>query len=109
MRKPIITALLAIATLVAGAQSVDDAVKQLGKDNAKAKNAIDKVTADPGNAKNAEAWYVKAQIYNAIAIDDKLKASVPDAYEQAFEAFKKSYDIDPNNKRMSWIYIKQVS
>ena len=38
MRKPIITALLAIVTLVAGAQSVDDALKQLGKENVKAKN-----------------------------------------------------------------------
>src|SRR6266498_1619214 len=100
MRKPIfITALLAITTLFAGAQTVDDALKQLGKSNDKAKEAIDKLTADP-NSKNAEAWYTKAQIYNALAIDDKFKASVPDAYEQAFEAFKKAYDIDPNNKRM---------
>jgi tetratricopeptide (TPR) repeat protein len=100
MRKPIfITALLAITTLFAGAQTVDDALKQLGKSNDKAKEAIDKLTADP-NSKNAEAWYAKAQIYNALAIDDKFKASVPDAYEQAFEAFKKAYDIDPNNKRM---------
>jgi hypothetical protein len=100
MRKQIIiTALLAIATFVARAQSVDDALKQLGKNNEKAKDAIDKLTADP-NSKNADAWYAKAQIYNAIATDDKLKASVPDAYDQAFEAFKKAYEIDPNNKRM---------
>jgi tetratricopeptide (TPR) repeat protein len=101
MRKPIIiTALLAIATFVANAQSVEDALKQLGKNNQKAKEAIDKVTADPSNAKNADAWYAKAQIYSTIATDDKLKASVPDAYEQAFDAFQKSYEIDPNNKRM---------
>jgi len=100
MRKSIITALLAIATLVAGAQPVDDALKQLGKNNAKAKDAIDKITADPSNAKNADAWFVKAQIYNAIATDEKLKASVPDAYDQAFDAFRKAYEIDPNNKRM---------
>jgi len=100
MRKTIfITALLAIITFVAGAQSVDDALKQLGKNNDKAKEAIDKLTADP-NSKNAEAWYAKAQVYNALATDDKFKTSVPDAYEQAFEAFKKAYDIDPNNKRM---------
>lgn len=99
MRKPIITAILAIATLVASAQSVDDALKQLGKANDKAKETIDKLTADP-NSKNADAWYVKAQVYNALAMDDKFKTSVPDAYEQAFEAFRKSYDIDPNNKRM---------
>jgi tetratricopeptide (TPR) repeat protein len=99
MRKSIITALFAIATLVAGAQ-VDDALKQLGKNNDKAKEAIDKLTADPANAKNADVWYAKAQIYNAIATDDKLKASVPDAYDQAFEAFRKAFEIDPNNKRM---------
>jgi tetratricopeptide (TPR) repeat protein len=99
MRKSIITALFAIATLVAGAQ-VDDALKQLGKNNDKAKEAIDKLAADPANAKNADVWYAKAQIYNAIATDDKLKATVPDAYDQAFEAFKKAFETDPNNKRM---------
>jgi len=100
MRKSILTALLAMVTIVAGAQQVDDALKQLGKNNDKAKDIIDKITADPANAKNADAWYVKAQIYNAVASDDKLKSTVPDAYDQAFEAFKKAYDIDPNNKRM---------
>jgi tetratricopeptide (TPR) repeat protein len=100
MRKSIfITAILAISSFIASAQSVDDALKQLGKNNDKAKEAIDKLTADP-NSKNAEVWYVKAQVYNALATDDKFKASVPDAYEQAFEAFKKAYDIEPTNKRM---------
>jgi tetratricopeptide (TPR) repeat protein len=100
MRKPIITALLAIVTLVAGAQNVGDATKLLGKSNDKAKETIDKMAADPNNAKNAEVWYAKAQIYNALATDDKFKTAVPDAYEQAFEAFKKAYDIDPNDKLM---------
>ncbi len=101
MRKPIIiTALLAIVTFVANAQSVEDALKQLGKNNEKAKDAIDKITADPNNAKNADAWYAKAQIYSTLATDDKFKTAIPDAYEQAFDAFKKTYDIDPNNKRM---------
>ena len=101
MRKSIfITALLAMISFVIHAQSVDDALKQVGKSNDKAKEIIDKLAADPNNAKNADVWYVKAQIYNALATDDKFKTSVPDAYDQAFEAFKKSYDIDPNNKRM---------
>src|SRR5438552_11165843 len=100
MRKSIITALLAIVTLVAGAQNVGDATKLLGKSNDKAKEAIDKMIADPNNAKNAEVWYAKAQIYNALATDDKFKTSIPDAYEQAFEAFKKAYDIYPNDKLM---------
>lgn len=100
MRKSIfIAAILAFSSFIVNSQTVDDALKQLGKNNEKAKEAIDKLTADP-NSKNADAWYAKAQIYNALATDDKLKASVPDAYGQAFEAFKKAYDIDPNNKRM---------
>jgi tetratricopeptide (TPR) repeat protein len=98
MRKSIFTVLLAITTMAAFAQSVDDAKKQLEKKNLdKAKEIIDKLTADP-NAKNAEAWYVKAQIYNTLAIDDKYKTTNPDAYSQAFDAFKKAVDIDPNNK-----------
>src|SRR5678815_1604435 len=100
MRKTIIAALFIVTCFVAGAQSVDDALKQLGKKNDKAKEAIDKMTADPANAKNADAWYAKAQIYNALATDDNFKTSIPDAYDQAFDAFKKAYDADPNNKRM---------
>src|SRR5678810_959437 len=40
------------------------------------------------------------KVNNALATDDKYKASIPDAYDQAFDAFKKAYDADPNNKRM---------
>lgn len=100
MRKTIIAVILLFGAYAAGAQSVDDALKQLGKKNDKAKEAIDKITADPANAKNADAWYAKAQIYNALATDDNFKTSVPDAYDQAFDAFKKAYEADPNNKRM---------
>ena len=100
MRKTIIAAIFTITAFAASAQSVDDALKQLGKKNDKAKEAIDKMTADPANAKNADVWYAKAQIYNALATDDNFKTSVPDAYDQAFDAFKKAYDADPNNKRM---------
>src|SRR6185295_4596946 len=77
MRKTIIAALFITAGFAAGAQPVDDALKQLGKNNDKAKEAIDKITADPANAKNADAWYAKAQVYNALATDDKYKAEYP--------------------------------
>ncbi|HEV8507439.1 MAG TPA: hypothetical protein VGQ53_18635 [Chitinophagaceae bacterium] len=100
MRKTIIAAIFIITGFAATAQSVEDALKQLGKKNDKAKEAIDKITADPANAKNADAWYAKTQIYNVLATDDNYKTSIPDAYDQAFEAFKKAYDADPNNNRM---------
>jgi len=100
MRKTLIAAILITTGFMAGAQSPDDAVKQLDKSRDKAKETIDKITADPANAKNADAWYAKAQIYNALATDEKYKTSIPDAYDQAFDAFRKAYDADPNNKRM---------
>jgi len=100
MRKTIIAAIFIITGFAAGAQSVDDAIKQLEKNRDKAKESIDKITADPANAKNADAWYAKAQIYNALATDEKYKTSIPDAYDQAFDAFKKAFDADPNNKRI---------
>ena len=73
MRKTIIAALFIVTGFVAVAQPVDDALKQLGKNNDKAKDAIDKITADPANAKNADAWYTKAQIYNKHATNEKYK------------------------------------
>lgn len=100
MRKTIIAAVLIVTGLVTRAQSVEDALKQLDKNRDKAKESIDKITADPANAKNADAWYAKAQIYTTLATDEKYKTSIPDAYDQAFDAFKKAYDADPNNNRM---------
>ena len=100
MLKSIFTIALAFTAFMVTAQSVEDARKAFeNKKNDKAKEAIDKLTADP-NLKNAEAWYLKTQIYNALAVDEKFKATVPEAYEQAFDAFKKAVDIDPNNKML---------
>ncbi|HEY0432433.1 MAG TPA: hypothetical protein VGC95_01095, partial [Chitinophagaceae bacterium] len=73
MRKLIFSALFGMSVFIAHAQTVSDATKLIGKSNDKAKEAIDKLAADPANAKNAEVWYAKAQIYNAIATDEKMK------------------------------------
>jgi len=100
MRKTIIAAILIVTGLATHAQSVEDALKLLDKNRDKAKESIDKITADPANAKNADAWYAKAQVYTTLAADEKYKTTIPDAYDQAFDAFKKAYDADPNNKRM---------
>src|SRR5258705_4887122 len=96
MQKFLFTIAIAFTALIVNGQTADDAFKLLDKRKLKdAKEAIDKLTADP-NSKDAYAWLVKAQVYNAIANDDAMKASVPDAYEQAFEAYKKAYDANPN-------------
>jgi hypothetical protein len=49
----------------------------------------------PGNrqeSKNADAWYTKAKVYNAIAASDKTKAD--EAHATAFDALKKYIQYD---------------
>ena len=62
------------------AQTVDKA-KDLLKANKlpEAKEEIDKVLLVEKNQKNAEAWYYKMKIYNAIAVNDPMKTQYPDA------------------------------
>jgi uncharacterized protein YijF (DUF1287 family) len=88
---------LALAGLFSGlfAQSVDKA-KDLLKANkiSEAKTEIDNALTVEKNQKNAEAWYTKVKVYNAIAANDQLKASVPDAYLQSLEALKKYTALD---------------
>jgi hypothetical protein len=79
------------------AQKLDKAKDYINAKPAKlaeAKAEIDKVMADPKNAKNAEAWYYKAKIYSSIADDKALGDQSPDARLQAFEAVKKYSEYD---------------
>jgi len=84
---------LAWALLVLGlsAQSLDKAKENFKANKlADAKTEIDKVVADPKLQKNGEAWYYKSKIYTAIANNEQLKATVPDALSQSFDALKKA-------------------
>ena len=85
------------AGIVSGlfAQSVDK-VKELLKANKlpEAKTEVDALMATPKGQKNAEAWYQKVKVYNAIAVNDQLKASQPDALGISLEALKKYSELD---------------
>jgi tetratricopeptide (TPR) repeat protein len=106
MQKLFLTIAVLFAAILVEAQTPQDAQKALeGKKLDKAKEIVDKLTADPSQ-KSAYAWLVKAQVYNALAIDDKFKTMVPDAYEQAFEAYKKAYEIDPNDNSIKLDFFK---
>ncbi len=99
MRRLFLTGGLALLGMGLFAQSLDKA-KDLLKSNkiADAKTEIDKVVATDKGAKNAEAWFYKMKIYDAIANNDQLKGQYPDARETAFEALKKYYDTDEKDK-----------
>jgi len=77
------------------AQSVDKA-KDLLKANklVEAKDEIDKVLLTDKYQKNAEAWYMKVKIYNAIGSSETLKATYPDALIQSLDALKKYSQYD---------------
>jgi hypothetical protein len=66
--------------------------KQYDKAKAEVDAAISKNPADPS------ALYHKSKVYVALAADPQFKTSVPDAREQAFDAFKKAVDTDKDNK-----------
>ena len=88
---------LALAGLFSGlfAQSVDKAKEYLkGNKLSEAKTEIDNALTVEKNQKNPEAWYTKVKVYNAIAANDQLKATLPDAYLQSFDALKKYAAMD---------------
>jgi tetratricopeptide (TPR) repeat protein len=97
MKKFLLTTLLAATGLSLFAQKLDKAKDLFNAKPpklAEAKTEIDNVLADPKNAKNSEAWYYKAKIYNAVSNDNALAASAPDARWTAFEALKKYTETD---------------
>jgi hypothetical protein len=99
---------LALAGLFSGlfAQSVDKAKDLLkGKKLTEAKTEIDNALTVEKNQKNAEAWYQKVKIYNAIAADSSLKSTVPDAYVQSLDALKKYAELD--NKKLVLLTLDQ--
>ena len=68
--------------------------KQFDKAKAEVDAAISK------NPNDLVALYYKSKVYAALASDPQFKTSVPDAREQAFEAFKRAMDNDKDNKVM---------
>lgn len=99
MKKIFLLALLALPVLFSQAQRVDKAKDLLAKNKvADAKTEIDKVLALEKNQDNSEAYLVKSKIYLAAAAQPDLKASVPDARDQAFEAIKKYLELESKLK-----------
>jgi len=95
MKRILITSLLVATGLGLFAQASNKAKDLLkSKKVEEAKAEIDKVLANEKNAKDAEAWYVKAKIYSQLAEDSMLRAKVPEARTESFEAIKKYSALD---------------
>jgi hypothetical protein len=102
MKKIIVLLCLVLATTLSFAQTLDEVKGMMtGEwDPALAKDAIDKYLANPKNAKDADAYFDKALIYNKYSKDPELKSDCPDCKIQAFEALKKCKELDKKNTQL---------
>jgi hypothetical protein len=95
MKKILVVSLLIASALGSFAQSTNKAKELLkSKKVQEAKTEIDKVLASEKGAKDPEAWFTKAKIYNEIASDSTQKSGATEARNEAFEALKKYTQID---------------
>jgi predicted Zn-dependent protease len=102
MKKMFLTALLAATGFLLQAQKLDKAKDLLSKKKlTDARTEIDNVMTVEKNKTVADAWYIKAKIYGAIANDSTLKSSVPDARNVAFEAMKTYLELESKEKEAS--------
>lgn len=106
MKRFLLSLVLAISGFGLFAQNLDK-IKDLLKNNkvADAKTEIDKVLAESKGQKNAEAWYLKAKVYDAISSNEQLKAQTPDALAQSFDALKKYIELD--DKKLVMLQLDQ--
>ncbi len=100
MQKFLFTLLFVSMGLFLTAQAPTEALKLIEKKKFdKAKEMIDKITADPKTA-TGDAWYIRSQVYDFISNDPEASKLFPDAAELSYAAFLKTYQLEPKNKFM---------
>ncbi len=76
------------------------------KDWVKAKEAVDLLLTNEKEQKSWEGWYYKGLIYGQIAKDPVLKATLTDGWQQSFEAYQKSMELDSTQTK-TFLTIRQ--
>jgi len=95
MQKFLLTFFLFTLTGILSAQNVDDIKEYIAKGQwDKAKSAVDQYLSKEKNTTKWEGWWYKGVIYNEIAKSDQFRSLAPDGRMEAFNAFKKYYEID---------------
>jgi hypothetical protein len=102
MKKIFIASALFIYCSSAFSQNFDEVNGLLGKKKLKeAKDAIDKIAADPKNADKYDTYYFKGRVYNSYSYDSALSKSERFKLKSdAFEAFMKNQQLDGKDMRM---------
>src|SRR5688572_25574976 len=100
MQRFLVSLLILLGSSPLFAQSIEDIEAQLAKGELdKAKASVDAFLTKEKNAAKPDGWWYKGVIYNEIAKSEKYKSLVPDGRMEAFNAFKKYYEIDPKAVR----------
>jgi hypothetical protein len=96
MQRFLLSLLILLGSSRLFAQSIEDIEAQISKgEYDKAKASVDAFLLKEKNAAKADGWWYKGIVYNEIAKSDKFKSLVPDGRMEAFNAFKKYYELDP--------------
>jgi hypothetical protein len=96
MQRFLLNLLILLGSSQLFAQSIEDIEGQLQKGELdKAKASVDGFLAKEKNATKPDGWWYKGCVYNEIAKNDKYKSLAPDGRMDAFNAFKKYYELDP--------------
>jgi hypothetical protein len=96
MQRFLLSLLIILSSSGLFAQTIEDIEAQLGKgDLDKAKASVDAFITKEKNISKPDAWWYKGVIYNEIAKSEKYKSLAPDGRMEAFNAFKKYYELDP--------------
>lgn len=99
MKKALFVVAIAFVSLGVSAQKVDKAKDYLNKGKlAEAKTEIENYLAIEKNKTNSEAYYVKGKIYQAIAKDANLKATVTQPRDTAFAYIKQYLEMESKIK-----------
>src|SRR6187402_829712 len=100
MQRFLLSLLIILGSSSLFAQTIEEIEAQVGKGEFnKAKTSVDGFLAKEKNQSKSDGWWYKGLIYNEIAKSDKYKSLAPDARMEAFNAFKKYYEIDPKAVR----------
>ena len=100
MQRFLLSLLILLGSSRLFAQSIEDIEQQFQKGELdKAKASVDAFLTKEKNAAKSDGWWYKGVIYNEIAKSEKFKTLVPDGRLEAFNAFKKYYELDPKAVR----------
>lgn len=100
MQRFLLSLLIILSSSGLFAQTIEDIEAQFGKGELdKAKASVDAFLAKEKNQSKADGWWYKALIYNEIAKSEKYKSLAPEGRMEAFNAFKKYYELDPKSIR----------